>query len=149
MPKSIQHASRFLKQNDAVAVILRGIERNAKLLRAIRRVLPPPLDDHCLHATLEERKLTLVTGSSVWASRLRFFGPELQRALADAYGSIATCRVRIQPQADPNPATEAAQPAHRLSEGTVKHLLEAAGGMEDGEIAAALRRLAKAGGDGD
>lgn len=145
MPKNLRQASRFLHRNDRIAAYLATIERNTRLLRAIRNILPPPLDQHCLHAALDAGELTLVTDSPVWASRLRFFAPELENTLATRYGSIATRRVHIQPRATIPTQTPGETRKYRLSARTRQHLMEAAGGIEDAQIAAALRRLAKAG----
>lgn len=146
MPERIQHACRFLQHSDAIATLLAVVERNGVLTRAIGHALPPALATHCLHAALDGGALTLVTDSPVWASRLRFFGPELRRALAATYGPIATCRVRIQPQAAAPPPGGRAGDMPHLSAATVEHLIETAAGMKDEELAAALRRLAQVGG---
>lgn len=145
MRKPIRHAYQFLQGSDPIAALLAGIERNATLLRAIRRALPPPLDAHCLHAALERGALTLVADSPVWSSRLRFFVPELERALSTRYGSIDSCRIRIQPVAQPTAPGSSSQSRRRLSAKTVKHLLETAADMEDPDIATVLRRLANCG----
>lgn len=139
----IRHACRFLAGNEKIAVYLGVIERNAQLLREARCALPPPLDAHCLHAVLDAGVLTLTTDSPVWSSRLRFFAPELVRNLAPHYGLIASCRVRVQPQAAaPHPETT---PKYKLSARTQQHLLDAAAGIDDADLAAALHRLATAG----
>ena len=145
MPKSIRHACRFLAGNDKIAAYLNMIERNAKLLRDVRRSLPAPLDEHCLYASLDAGILTLVTDSPVWSSRLRFFAPELERSLSSDSSPIASCHIRVQPQAvSPSPPS-GREPGHKLSRRTVDHLIEAAAGIEDAELAAALRRLARVG----
>lgn len=143
MPKKIRHACRFLAGNEKIAAYLDMIERNACLLSKTKQALPPPLNAHCLHATLTAGVLTLTTDSPVWSSRLRFFAPELTRNLAPQYGTIASYRVRIRPPAVGS-CSEAA-PKHRLSAATKQHLLDAAAGIEDADLAVALRRLARAG----
>lgn len=141
MPKKIRHACRFLAGNEKIASYLGAIERNAELLMDARRVLPTPLDEHCLHATLDAGVLTLITDSPVWSSRLRFFAPEIERGLAPRHGTIFQCRVRVQPPATkPKPHTA---PGYKLSKKTVQHLIDAAEGIEDTELGAALRQLAK------
>ena len=143
MPKEIRHACRFLASNKEIAAYLGVIERNAQLLREARLALTPPLNAHCLHAALDAGELTLTTDSPVWSSRLRFFFPELARSLAPRYGGITSCRVRVQPAAAaPCPIRT---PKHRLSATTKQHLLDAAAGIEDADLATALRRLAKVG----
>ena len=149
MPKPIRHACRFLAGNDKIAAYLNMIERNAKLLRDVRRSLPAPLDEHCLHASLDAGILTLVTDSPVWSSRLRFFAPELERSLSSDSSLVASCHIRIQPQAaSPSPPSRR-KPGYKLSRKTANHLIEAAEGIEDAELAATLRRLARVGTQGD
>ena len=143
MPKNIRHACSFLNGNEKIAAFLGVIERNDQLLREVRRALPPPLNEHCLLAVLDAGILTLTTESPVWSSRLRFFAPELLGSLARKRGPVTSCRVRVQPLAVapiPNDASRL-----RLSARTQRHLVDAAAGIEDAELAAALRRLAKAG----
>jgi len=143
MPKNIRHACRFLAGNDKIAVLLGVIERNEMLLDDVRRQLPPPLDLHCLHATFDAEVLILTTDSPVWASRLRFFAPELIGNLYAHSRHIASCRIRIQP---PTAASNrGTAPKYKLSPSTKQHLLDAAAGIDDDELAAALFRLAKTG----
>lgn len=143
MPKKIRHACRFLAGNEKIAACLGMIERSSRLLSEARRALPPPLDEHCLHAVLDAGVLTVTTDSPAWSSRLRFFAPELVRNLQSRYGPVASCRVRVQP-----PATaphRGPTSNYKLSARTEQHLLDAAAGLDDADLAASLRRLAKAG----
>lgn len=75
--KPLRHASRFLRDSEGTAPLLVLIDQQRQILRAVHDKLTPPLDNHCLHASLDEGKLTLVTDSPAWASRLRFFCPRL------------------------------------------------------------------------
>jgi len=148
MAKQFRHACRFLKRNEHIAGFLTAIEQNAALLREIQGALPPPLNEHCLHANLDSGELTLITDSPVWSSRLRFFAPELERNLAIRRRAITSCRIRVEPRAfAPAMSNEAAR-KHKLSARTRQHLIEVAAGINDQEVAAALRRLAKAGAAG-
>jgi len=142
VPKHFQHASRFLRHNEKIAGCLTAIERHTQLLHEIRAVLPPPLDEHCLHAALDTGVLTLITDSPVWSSRLRFFTPELEHHLTPRHGPIVTCRIRVQPRAS---VSSSKASGNMLSTTTIQHLMDAAAGIEDARLAAALRRLAKGG----
>lgn len=139
--KHFQHACRFLRYNEKTAGYVAAIERQSQLLREIRAILPPPLDEHCLHAYLEAGVLTLLTDSPVWSSRLRFFTPEVEHRFPPHHGSIVACRIRVQPHIPVSPPKAS---NNKLSPKTARHLLEVAAGIEDTRIAAALRRLAKA-----
>jgi hypothetical protein len=130
-----------LRHNEPIAGFVRAIERNQRLLREIRSILPPPLDAHCMHAALDDGVLTLITDSPVWSSRLRFFAPALEQQLGPRNGRICACRVRVQPSA----AAPTRVSRQKLSDQVVQHLIEAASGIEDDRLATALRRLASTG----
>ncbi len=142
VPKRFQHACRFLRQNEKTAGCFAAIEGHTQLLREIQAVLPPPLDEHCLYASLDTGVLTLLTDSPVWSSRLRFFTPELEHHLTPRHGPIVTCRIRVRPGAS---ISSSKASNNKLSATTVQHLMDAAAGTEDARLAAALRRLAKTG----
>jgi len=137
-----QHACHFLRDDEKIAGYLTALERHTRLLREIRVVLPPPLDEHCLHASLDAGVLTLLTDSPVWSSRLRFFAPELEHHLTPHHGPIVVCRVRVRPHAS---VSSSKASNNKLSTTTVQHLIDAAAGIEDSRLAAELRQLAKAG----
>lgn len=145
MVKRIQHASSYLRESDTIAALLDALERNQRLLSTVRTALPSPLDTHCLHASIDGTRLTLVTDSPVWGSRLRFFAPQLETALARQYGSIRDYRVRVQPPQVHTTAEAHTKGGHGLSARAADHLMEAADGLEDRDLANALRRLATAG----
>jgi hypothetical protein len=149
VPKQTRHACHFLRSNKKIAGYLAAIERNTELLLGVRRALPTPLDERCLHATLDSGSLTLVTDSPVWSSRLRFFAPELARALEPHFGPISACRIRVQPQAATFRTDAKKAPGQKISRRTVHLLFEAAAAIEDAELSAALRRLARAGASRD
>jgi len=143
MPKQFRHACRFLECGEKIAGYLAAVEHNARILREIRNILPTPLDEHCLHASLEAGVLTLITDSPVWSSRLRFFAPELERDLAPSRGRISTIHIRVRPCM----IAPTSSPKHKLSKRAAEHLMAAAAEIGDDQIAAALRRLAKTGQD--
>jgi hypothetical protein len=148
MPKRIPHASSHLRKSEQIAAVLGTIERNRRLLRAVHALLAAPLDAHCLHASLDGGRLTLDTDSPVWSSRLRFFAPELQGALAGDYGPIDACRVRVRPALAPKPTEERANAIRRLAPETVANLLQVAENLGEGDLSDALRRLARTGAGG-
>jgi hypothetical protein len=141
MPESSLHVSRFLRRNQVAGRLLDGLERDIRLQRRVRRALEVDLRPHCLHATLEAGRLTLVSDSPVWASRLRFAAPGLLAALEGDGPAVQEVRVRVAPPAAV-PSVPARRPAVTLSPRAVAHLLVAAEAMDDPDLAAALRRLA-------
>jgi hypothetical protein len=145
MPENTKHISNFLRMSQIVSRLLAGVERDARLLDAVRRALDAEVGAHCLHATLEAGHLALATDGPVWALRLRFAAPELLGALRTRGTVAAEVRVRIAPASRWGSRTGNAGPPVRLSPATVTHLREAAAGMDDPDLAAALLRLAGTG----
>ena len=143
--KPLRHALRCLNDSETQGALLALIDRRRQLLQAIRAHLPPPLDAHCLYAALEEGKLTLVTDSPAWASRLRFQTLELTAELSSTQGEIEACRVRVQPLAVARRALDVERPRARISPATVSLLRQAAEAQGDTELGRALCRLAQAG----
>ncbi len=144
--KPLRHASRFLRDSEGTAPLLVLIDQQRQILRAVRDKLTPPLDNHCLHASLDEGKLTLVTDSPAWASRLRFFAPDLISALGLGLGRIEECRIRVQPPRSMGQGLGGEMKVPRLSPATARLLLDAADAQGETDLGRALRRLAGSGG---
>ena len=139
------HINKFLRSSQAAGGLLDGVERDDRLVKAVQSTLPAELRPHCLHATLDERRLSLLTDGPVWASRLRFAVPDVLAGLC-AQGVIATeARVRVTPVKGPRAPVHAARAAPSLSQATVRHLRMAAAAIDDADLAAALLRLAGSG----
>jgi hypothetical protein len=149
MKKPFEHASRFLCGNRTIAPLMNAVGRNRALLREVRLILPQNLAAHCLHASLEEGALVVVTDSPVWGARLRFLSPELQRSLPTHCGRVARVRIRVQPASDSPGPDHDGTARLRMSPSVARHLLDAAESASDDRIAAAFRRLAEGGRAGD
>jgi len=148
MSEKARHIKNFLRQSPAAAGLLEGVDRDARLLRSTQGAVPPELRAHCLHASLEDGRLSLVTDGPVWASRLRFAAPELLAGLRGHGLAAEAVRVRVAPPQAPGPQTSAMGAQPGLSRETRAHLREAAAQIADPDLAAALRRLAEAGAGG-
>ena len=53
---------------------------------ALKKVVPPPLNEHCCVANLEAGCLTIETESAVWATPLRFQLPAILQKLQPLVG---------------------------------------------------------------
>lgn len=136
-----RHISRFLHRNHRLHPILARIDNDRRLLEAVRTAVPDGLKEHCVHAAVQGDALILFTTSPVWATRLRFAAPDLIQSIP-GLSPDTRLTVRIAtgsniPRPGPHPPK-----ASRLSPETRHHLLQAADGLADADLAAALRRLA-------
>jgi hypothetical protein len=145
MSEKARHINAFLRRSQAASGLLEGVERDARLLEAIRRDLAAELRPHCLHASLEDGRLRLLTDGPVWATRLRFAAPDVLARLRAQGQAAAEARVRIAPATAGGGQAEGIMAAPRLSAATVAHLKAVAAAMDDARLAAALLRLAGGG----
>lgn len=143
--KPLAQALRFLGEATGMASLLTFVDQQERLLDRLRNQLDPHLAPHCLHARLADGRLTLVTDTPAWASRLRFQARDLLRALSSDQEPIREFRVRVQPQAGPSRASLPGEDRPALSSATQQLLLEAAAAQGDTELGHAWRRLALAG----
>jgi len=139
-----RHISRFLHRNNRLRPILVRIDRDRRILDAIRDALPGDLRNHCIHAAAQnDNELVIHTTSPVWATRLRFVAPELVRAIPELSPSTRIT-VRIASIPDNRQHTQSPRRTEpRLSPEARRHLLEAADDVANADLAAALRRLAR------
>ena len=115
-------------------------QQNINLLSQVGALMPDTLRSHCHAAHIQDQQLVLFTDSPAWVMRLRFCSTQILTGLRTARPNLRGVRVRVQlPQRQPR------QPKRRskLSEDTRRHLREAAAGLENTALAAALERLSR------
>jgi hypothetical protein len=109
----------------------------------LRQLLPPPLNEHCSVLNIRDAALVLAADSPVWASRLRYYSPQLVKQLTgEQTVTVRTVRVRVQPPTKPF-VPQRRQPSPRLSSRGAAIIRQAAGGVSDPGLKSALLRLAR------
>lgn len=121
--------------------IAKLIGEQQSLVSAVRQVLPASVAAHCVSAVIEGSRLTLFADSVVWATQLRFLGPEVARMLGSRIQTPYEVRVRVAPPKAyaQSPAISVIKP---LSRATGRLLSETAASVSDQRLQEALRRLA-------
>lgn len=104
--------------------------------------LPSPLCNHVTLANINGKTLTLHTSSQAWASKLRFLTPEL---LNNAHTFCApfkpkSIRIKVIPA---EPEQNVARRKTEISDLSSKHIHNAANGISDPNLRAALLKLAQ------
>lgn len=61
----------------SLQTVLQRVQELLRLEKAVLELLEPPLKSHCRVANLRDETLVLFTDSPVWATRLRFQGPNV------------------------------------------------------------------------
>lgn len=133
-------AASFLRGKD-IARLVQQAEALAQLSRAIRKLLPDPLKEHCQVLGLDQGQLHLAVDSPVWSARLRYYSPRLLQQLA-ARGTVKvrTIETSVLPPRRSRP--EPGRPRPRLSVQNGRLLSQTAQGIADQELRAALLKIA-------
>ncbi len=126
--------------------ILADFHRRAAEIRVfqekLKTILPPPLDDHCTLANLDNNTLTLHTDSSAWAARLRFKTPDILGCIQEAGDADPpkSIRIKVVP-----PVSQLVKPKRtmNLSEKNAQLIHDTAGSIADPVLRDALLRLAQ------
>lgn len=125
---------------------LAGLAAEAARLEALRRrllpLLPADAAPHCLGADLEQGVLTLFLDSGAWTTALRYRHQALTAAVQDTFKlPCYTLKLKVLP--DPKPGVPPRPAPRELSSDTRRLLDSTAAGIDDADLAEALRRLAR------
>ncbi len=127
------------------APVFTELARLARLDGVIGAALPAELRPHYRIGRCAGGTLTLYAGSSVWATRLRYFAPILLERLRrrPRAPAIQEIRVRVLVPAPANPLVARTGPV--LSAAVSAYLCQAAASFQDERLRSALLSLSKHG----
>lgn len=125
---------------------LSGLVRRAEVLdrlnHAVRQLLPQTLAPHCQGTAYGDGCLTIFVDNPVWTARVRFYQRDLKAGLEQRFDTpVRRVRVKVAPQA--RPQSIAPRKNKPLTDRTRNLLQATASGIEDPQLAAALRRLGR------
>ena len=110
--------------------------------RRVLHCLPAETAPHCLGADLKDGVLTLFMDSGAWTTALRYQHEPLLTSAQQALSQ--PCRaLRLKVLPDPLPGVPPKPAPRSLTPETQKLLDSTAAGVDDAELAAALKRLAR------
>jgi len=111
---------------------------------AIKEFLPEAIASHCQPGNISNDTLFVYASSPAWATRLRYFAPELVKYLKSRprIKGIRHICVIVQPKlAESTPPN--VKPRRRLSQKSAALLRHAAAAADSPRLSAALQRLAR------
>lgn len=138
-PRSL---GKILGSTEQLRGLIDQARQNTELLLRVRASMPEALRAHCHAAHIQDQQLVLFTDSPAWVMRLRFSSPQILSGMRATLPNLRGIRVRVQL------AERKLQARKRhvvLSNEARRHLKEAAAGIDNSELAAALERLSRAG----
>jgi len=113
-----------------------------KMGTLLAELLPEPLNAHCRILSIRNTVLVLAADSPVWAARLRFHAPQLEKQLAQytpvKRHAIHVCVRPAETALPPRPH----KPVNRPGRQAITALQQAAQNVSDPELRTALLRLA-------
>ena len=133
---------KLLESRSALAQLGKKLAEQNSLLVRIQALLEPALASNCTGAILHGSVLSLLVESPVWASRLRYLAPQLQRQLRHQGYALQRINVKIA-LPDHTPSRHKTQRAMPLSRENARLLQATAEGMSDDRLKAALLRLSR------
>ena len=133
---------KLLKSRKALAQLGKKLAEQNSLLLRIQALLEPALAHNCTGAILHGNVLSLLVESPVWASRLRYLAPQLQRQLKHQGLVLQRIHVKIALQGH-RPSRQRYLLARPLSRQNAQLLESTAEGMSDDRLKAALLRLSR------
>ena len=136
-PKSVHN---LLNSKPTLRRLQLELNAHEALLTGIRRLLPGDLAPHCVFAHLRDGQLLIHVDSAVWATRLRFFAPQLVRLVADEHPSVTEVSVRLL--VDNRRQARRRPPAYR-SDFAAQVVEDSATGIGDARLQAAMLRLGR------
>ena len=137
-PKPLKN---YLQNCTEFATILANMQQNSSILELVQGLLPPPLNEHCIGLVAKNDQLILFTSSSAWASRMRFFSPELITKLKNNNIYISKVSVKVMMdilERKNSPRHGGAQPLSTRSANLIQRVADH---TADPDLQAALRRL--------
>lgn len=141
MSKHPRLIADFFRTNKTFRALLDASGEQARLLQLVRRLVPPPLDAHCVAVVRKGAQLLIYVDSPAWASRLRFTTRQLSQKLAEAKENVQKITVRVVVRSRAERPVRG--PIRHLSSSNARLLAETAEQLDDSELGAALRRLAR------
>ncbi len=137
---------KFLSQKKGhIADLITQAKINQKLSKSLNNLLDPALVNHVWLANLHVQTLVLIADSAVWASRARYFSPQLLQKLQNnshIFGDVNKIEIHVQPAVQKNSSEPPPLPRH-ISDSAAECLAATAESIENVELKAALNRLAK------
>lgn len=141
-PKSFREVFNGQNMDNLERLIERGTQL-ARIDKLLKKSLPAELRPHCQLANIKGNTLILLANSTVWASRIRYQGPQLLKTLQqnERFKHITELQLRIQPQTGITRGNRIPRQASMSSE-AASYLQQFAESVDDADLRSALERLA-------
>ncbi|HET6725396.1 MAG TPA: DUF721 domain-containing protein [Gammaproteobacteria bacterium] len=113
-----------------------------RLTAAVRTLLTPAVASHCRGVSLGDRSLTIFVDNPVWTTRVRFYQNDIRNGLKRQFKTdVRRIQVKVMPRRFGPPAPQ--NEPRRMTAATRDLLRTTADGIDDPELAEALRRLGR------
>lgn len=142
MKKRPRRLSECLNTGTTMQALLSNSRLQQALLLQVRTLLPAPISEHCAGVVQHGRQLLLYADSSAWAGRLRFVTRGLTAQLKQSGLNLDRITVRVLLKANPRQQKKSHR-IRQLSSDNAALLVETAETIDDPDLRAAMKRLAR------
>ncbi len=97
MSKRPNPLSRLLQQGEQLNFLHNMVVQQGRILSELKKTLPSPLNQHCIHARIDGTRIIVHTDSAVWASQLRFQAPRIIGNFKSRAPGLKKLDIRILP----------------------------------------------------
>jgi hypothetical protein len=130
------------RSNSRIAKLILQTKQLSEINHIFHAFLPAYLHEHASLAKLDSEGWVVQTDSPVWATRLRYILPSLQKPLSEKLKfQVPIPRIRVAPPAVPLPPPPQAR-RMTITDNTAKVLEGAARNLPDRKLGAVMARLA-------
>lgn len=130
--------SQFINKADSLNQIRRSARLLESLAQRIRAVLPGDAATHVVGCALQPGTVIVFCDNAAWAAQLRYSQTSILDACQQTFGNEIQ---RVQFKILPSEPLAGKPPAPELTENSRRLLEQAANGIADDNLSAALRRL--------
>ncbi len=128
-----------------ISRLIQHARRLQRVASTIKELLPPALAAHCQPGNIANDTLTIYLDSSAWATKIRYFSPQLLAHLGKSpqTSQVKQIRIVVHPLLFQRPPVIPTSYRRTLSPASAALLREAAIATESPRLSAALHRLAR------
>lgn len=141
--KSVQKVdSLLLDESGSIQNLVKKAQIIQQLGQKLESCLDPDIRSHFVLANITADVVVLQARSSAWATRLRYYIPQILDVLNNRLGlnNIKTVRIKLAPPTVEKPAKPKRK--QHISDKTASLLMQTADGISDDELRDALIRIA-------
>lgn len=146
MKKTVPSVKQVMISSHPVLLKMKQtMDKYQQVLAIVRSVLPENLASQCLGCVVNQSQLTIYSHSAVWVSQLRFYQPDILKAVNFTHSGYEVNSVKFRVMVTQTGASQATTSTRNIvpSDSTIDLIEDSAKHLTDPQLGAKLKRLAQ------